>query len=120
MSLQALLAEVDPGWFVREGEALDARLLAAARRSRLGVRLLAGTLLEAGAADALLAPRPGAPTPTAVLRWPRAKLGRLVRGLGVLADAPMIRAAVRRAPRRRRDKAIGGSDLLACDPRHGD
>lgn len=116
MSLQALLAEVDPGWFVREGEALDARLLAAARRSRLGVRLLARTLLEAGAADALLAPRPGAPTPTAVLRWPRAKLGRLVRDLGVLAYAPLIRAEVRREPVRRLKQAIGGSYLLALDP----
>ena len=116
MSLQALLAEVDPGWFVHEGEPLDARLLAAARRSKLGMRLLARTLLEAGAADDLLAPRPGAPTPTAVLRWPRAKLGRLVRDLGVLAYAPLIRAEVRREPVRRLKKAIGGSYLLALDP----
>ena len=116
MSLQTLLAEVDPGWFVHDGEPVDARLLASARRSRLGMRLLARTLLEAGAADALLAPRPGAPTPTAILRWPRAKLARLVRDLGVLAYAPLIRAEVRREPVRRIKKALGGSYLLALDP----
>lgn len=116
MTLQALLSEVDPGWFARNGEPLDARLLASARRSRLGLRLLARTLLEAGAAEALLAPRPGAPTPTAILRWPRAKLGRLMRDLGVLAYAPLIRSEVRREPVRRIKKALGGSYLLALDP----
>ncbi len=116
MSLQAVLAEVDPGWFAHEGEPLDARLLASARRSRLGMRLLGRALLQAGAADALFAPRPGAATPTAVLRWPRAKLGRLVRDLGVLAYAPLIRAEVRREPVRRLKKALGGSYLLALDP----
>ena len=82
MPLQALLTQVDPGWYSRTGEPLDPRLLAAARRSRLGLRLLARTLLRDGGAEELLAPRPGATTPTAILRWPRAKLGRLVRDLG--------------------------------------
>ncbi len=116
MSLQAVLADVDPGWFARTGESLDPRLLASARRSRLGSRLLARMLLEAGAADALLAPRPGGATPTAILRWPRSKLNRLVRDLGVLAYAPLIRAEVRREPVRRIKKALGGSYLLALDP----
>ena len=116
MSLQGLLAEVDPGWFVCQGEALDARLLGPARRSPLGRRLLARTLLEGDTAGPLLAPRPGAPTPTAILRWPRAKLGRLVRDLGVLAYAPVIRAEVRRDPVRRIKNALGGSYLLALDP----
>lgn len=116
MSVQALLAEVDPGWFARNGEALDPRLLAPGRRSRLGLRLLARTLLEAGAGQALLAPRPGASTPITILRWPRAKLGPLVRDLGVLAYAPLIRAEVRREPVRRIKKALGNSYLLALDP----
>lgn len=116
MSLQALLSEVHPGWFTRSGEPLDARLLGPARRTRLGKRLLARELLARGVADALLAPRPGSPTPTAILRWPRTKLGRLVRDLGVLAYAPLIRAEVRREPVRRIKKALGGSYLLALDP----
>lgn len=116
MSLQALLAEVDPSWFARAGGAIDPRLLASARRSRLGRRLLARTLLDAGAAGALLAPRPGASTPTAVTRWPRAKLARLARDLGVLAYAPMIRAEVRREPVRWLKRALGGSYLLPLDP----
>src|SRR5690554_5982680 len=116
MSLQALLAEVDPSWYARAGEPLDPRLLARARRSRLGRRLLARTLLDAGAAGALLAPRPGAPTPTTLTRWPRAKLARLVRDLGVLAYAPVIRAEVRREPVRRLKRALGGSYLLPLDP----
>src|SRR5699024_3230731 len=97
-------------------EPLDARLLAPARRSRLGRRILARVLLEAGAAAALLEPRPGAAAPTAIMRWPRAKLGGLVRDLGVLAYAPLIRAEVRREPVRRLKKALGGSYLLPLDP----
>ena len=116
MPLQALLTQVDPGWYSRTGEPLDPRLLAAARRSRLGLRLLARTLLRDGGAEELLAPRPGATTPTAILRWPRAKLGRLVRDLGVLSYAPLIRAEVRREPVRRLKQALAGSYLLALDP----
>src|SRR5690554_4030328 len=116
MPLQALLPQVDPGWYARTGEPLDPRLLAAARRSPLGRRLLARTLLDEGGADALLAPRPSAATPTAILRWPRAKLERLVRDLGVLSYAPLIRAEVRREPVRRLKQALGGSYLLALDP----
>lgn len=116
MSLQALLAEVDPSWFARGGEPLDPSLLGPARRSPLGRRLLARTLLDTGSAGALLAPRPGAPTPTAVTRWPRARLARLVRDLGVLAYAPVIRAEVRREPVRRLKQALGSSYLLPLDP----
>src|SRR5690554_4881744 len=116
MTLQALFAEVDPSWYSGDGEALDPRLLSRARRSRLGRRLLARLLLGAGAAGALLAPRPGSGTPTAPTRWPPAQLGRLTRDLGVLAYAPMIRAEVRHEPVRRLKHALGGSYLLPLDP----
>lgn len=116
MSLQVLFAEVDPSWYAGRGETVDPRLLARARGSRLGRRLLARMLLEAGTAEALLAPRPGMGTPTALTRWPPAKLGRLVRDLGVLAYAPMIRAEVRREPVRWLKRALGSSYLLPLDP----
>lgn len=116
MWLQTVLGEVDPGWFAGRGEALDPRLLAPARRSPLGRRLLARTLLERDVGGALLAPRPDNPTPAAVARWPRAKLARLVRDLGVLAFAPLVRAEVRREPVRRLRGALGGSYLLPLDP----
>lgn len=116
MFLQELFAGVDPSWYAARGEALDPRLLARARGSRLGRRLLARMLLEAGTAAALLAPRPGTGSPTTLTRWPAAKLGRLVRDLGVLAYAPMIRAEVRREPVRRLKRTLGGSYLLPLDP----
>lgn len=115
MWLQAALGEVDPGWFADPGRAFDPRLLAPARRSPLGRRLLARSLLDQGAAGALFAPRPGNANPAAVSRWPRAKLVRLVRDLGVLAYAPLIRAEVRRDPVRRLRRALGGSYLLPLD-----
>lgn len=117
MPLQALLAEIDPSWYARPGEApLDPRLVDAARRSPLGRRLLARALLASDSGDALLAPRPGRGLPTAVTRWPRARMARLVRDLGVLAYAPVIRAEVRREPVRRLRRLLGNSYLLALDP----
>ncbi|MEZ0472857.1 hypothetical protein [Luteimonas salinilitoris] len=117
MPLQALLAEVHPSWYVRSGEApLEPRLVDAARRSVLGRRLLARALLASGSGDALLAPRPGKGLPTAITRWPPARMARLVRDLGVLAHAPVIRAEVRREPVRRLRRLLGNSYLLALDP----
>lgn len=117
MPLQALLAEVHPSWYVRSGEApLEPRLVDAARRSVLGRRLLARALLASGSGDALLAPRPGRGLPTAITRWPPARMARLVRDLGVLAHAPVIRAEVRREPVGRLRRLLGNSYLLALDP----
>ncbi|NZA26786.1 hypothetical protein H0E84_10360 [Luteimonas sp. SJ-92] len=117
MPLQALLAEVHPSWYAAEGEpAPSPGLLEAALRSGLGRRMLARVLLQGGIGDALLAPRPGSGPPTAVTRWPRARLALLVRDLGVLAYAPAIRGEVRREPVRRLRRALGNSYLLALDP----
>ncbi|MDH5822026.1 hypothetical protein QFW77_03325 [Luteimonas sp. RD2P54] len=117
MPLQALLAEVHPSWYAADGEPAPApALLGAALRSRLGRRMLARALLASGTGQALLAPRPGSGLPTAVARWPRERLARLVRDLGVLAYAPVIRAEVRREPVRRLRRTLGNSYLLALDP----
>lgn len=116
MALQGLLAEVDPSWFSTGSGALPDELLQRARRSRLGRRLLARDLLGQGAASALLAPRPGHDAGNLPTRWPRARIGRLSRDLGVLAYAPVIRAEVRREPVRRLKRALGNSYLLALDP----
>ncbi|MEN1927073.1 hypothetical protein WCE55_09765 [Luteimonas sp. MJ293] len=115
MPLQPLFAEVDPGWYADKAGPVDQRLVARAGRSQLGRRLLARTLLQAGAADALLAPRPGHAIPSAVLRWPRARLAALIRDLGVLAYAPLIRAEVGRDSVRRLKRALGSSYLLPLD-----
>lgn len=116
MTLQALLAEVDPGWFAADGEPIPDALLSRARRSPLGRRLLARGLLEQGTAGALLAPRLDHDPATLVTRWPKARIGRLARDLGVLAYAPAIRAEIRRDPVRRFKRALGNSYLLALDP----
>ena len=110
MTVQALLAEVDPSWY---GE-LDPDLLTPARDSRLGRRLLA-RWLAAGPAATLLAPSPGEGAIATAARWPRASVAALVRDLGALAYAPAIRAEVRREPVRRLKQALGNSYLLALD-----
>jgi len=110
MTMQALLAEVDPSWF---GE-LDPALLPPARGSRLGRRML-GRWLAAGPAAALLAPSPDEGAIATTVRWSRAGLSALVRDLGALAYAPAIRAEVRREPVRRLKQALGNSYLLALD-----
>lgn len=115
MALQALLAEVEPGWYAEGEDVPDGGLIAAARDSALGRRLLAGWL-AAGAGSALLAPSPDRDTSTALPeRWPRARLAALVNDIGVLAYAPAIRAEVRREPVRRLKAMLGNSYLLALD-----
>lgn len=116
MALQALLSEIDPSWFAAGAEPLPPDLLRRARGSALGRRLLVRGLLQDGAAQALLAPRPGQDFATMATRWSRARLGRLTRDLGVLAYAPLIRGEVRREPVRRLKRALGNSYLLALDP----
>ncbi|WP_024891893.1 hypothetical protein [Luteimonas huabeiensis] len=116
MALQALLSEIDPSWFAAGDEPLPPELLRRARGSALGRRLLVRGLLREGAARALFAPRPGQDFATLATRWPRARLERLTRDLGVLAYAPLIRAEVRREPVRRLKRALGNSYLLALDP----
>lgn len=116
MPLQALLGDVHPAWYAGDGEqGFDLQLAAQARRSALGQRLLVRTL-PAIATEALLAPRPGGGAHDATLRrWPRARVFALVRDLGVLSFAPMIRAEVRREPVRWLRKVLGNSYLLALD-----
>lgn len=113
MALQALLGELHPDWLA--GPDLDAGMVARAATSRLGRRLLLQAL-PAGALDGLFAPAPGPSTALAIReRWPRARLQPLVRDLGVLAYAPMIRGEVRREPVRWLRRSLGSSYLLALD-----
>jgi hypothetical protein len=118
MTLQALLSEVDPGWYAADADAAapDARLLARAQTSALGQRLLA-RWLAADAASTLLAPTPdhGKGHAAITSQWSRAQLAALVRDVGVLAYAPAIRAEIRRDPVRRLKRALGNSYLLALD-----
>ncbi|VXB17396.1 conserved hypothetical protein [Luteimonas sp. 9C] len=113
MSLDALLAEVDPRWHAADGEGLDEALLHRARRSRLGRRLLVGALAD-GPASHLLAPSPDGPA-ALVARWSRTRLAALHRDLGVLAYAPAIRAEVGRDAVKRLKAALASSYLLALD-----
>ncbi len=115
MSLQTVLAEIEPGWYAPAGEAPpDPQLIARARGSALGERLLA-RWLAAGPAAALLAPTPQREIGQAAVRWPRSRLGPFLRDLGVLAMAPAIRAEVGRDAVRRLKQALGNSYLLALD-----
>ena len=113
MSLEALLAEVDPRWHDAGDEPLDAALLERARASRLGRRLLAGALAD-GPATRLLAPSP-AGYRGLISRWSRQRLDALHRDLGVLAYAPAIRAEVGRDAVKRLKTHLGGSYVLALD-----
>lgn len=116
MPLRALLADVDPAWYARDdGQAFDPQLVALARRSALGQRLLVRTL-PATLTSTLLAPRPGAAAHVAMAkRWPRERLSALVRDLGILAFAPAIRGEVRREPVRWLRQVLGSGYLLALD-----
>ena len=116
MALQALLADLPPGGHgAAPGAALDASLATRAGARGRGRRLLLRAL-PAGAMDGLFAPAPGGDASAAVRqRWPRARLLALVRDLGVLAYAPMIRAEVRREPVRWLRACLGNSYLLALD-----
>ncbi len=114
MSLRALLAEVDAGWLDDAGTPLDPALVARARDSALGRRLLAAWLAE-GPALALLAPDPSRDPDAVRGRWRRTRVDALCRDLGILAHAPPIRAEVRREPVRRLKATLGNSYLLALD-----
>lgn len=71
--------------------------------------------LASSEAAALLAPTPEREIASVVVRWPRDRLARLSRDLGVLAYAPAIRAEVGRDAVRRLKQALGNSYLLALD-----
>lgn len=114
MSLRALLAEVDPGWLEDAGAPLDPSLVAQARGSAVGGRMLAAWLAS-GPALSLLAPDPSRDPDAVRSRWNRARVAALCRDLGILAHAPCIRAEVRREPVRRLKAALGNSYLLALD-----
>ena len=113
MSLEALLAQVDPRWHGAGEDSADAALLQQAQTSRIGRRLLAGVLAE-GPGRHLLAPSPDG-FAGLVARWNRARLDALHRDLGVLAYAPAIRAEVGRDVVKRLKAALAGSYLLALD-----
>lgn len=113
MSLQALLAEVHPAWHGADADAPDATLLAQARTSLLGRRLLAGALADGPAAHLLAPSSDGASS--VIGRWSRARLDALHRDLGTLAYAPAIRAEIGREPVRRLKAALGNGYLLALD-----
>lgn len=115
MSLQTVLAEVEPGWYAGEdGDAPDPALIRRARASALGERILARWLL-ATHAEALLAPQPQREIGTAAVRWPRSRLQPFLRDLGVLSMAPAIRAEIGRDAVRRLKQWLGNSYLLALD-----
>ncbi len=115
MSLQTVLAEVEPGWYAgTDGDSPDPALVRRARASALGERILARWLMQ-GHAAALLAPQPQREIAAAAVRWPRARLAPLLRDLGVLAMAPAIRAEVGRDAVRRLKQLLGNSYLLALD-----
>lgn len=115
MSLQTVLAEVEPGWYAGgDGDIPDPALVRRARASALGERILARWLMQVHAA-ALLAPQPQREIAASAVRWPRAKLAPLLRDLGVLAMAPAIRAEVGRDAVRRLKQLLGNSYLLALD-----
>ncbi len=105
-----MLAEVDPGWF----DGLDAALVARAKRSPLGQRMLARWLLQEHAQQ-LLSPMPTRDFGLIARDWPRSRVVWLVRDLGILAYAPAVRAEVRRDPVRRLRRLLGNSYMLALD-----
>ncbi|MEO6170886.1 MAG: hypothetical protein ABIO84_08125 [Lysobacter sp.] len=108
--LRAVLADTDGSWLAD----FDAALLAPARDSVLGRRLLARTL-GAGGAATLLAPAPKPVLTRVLTQWPREKLQSLALNLGVLAFAPVIRAEVARETVRRLKHALDKRYLLALD-----
>lgn len=113
MSLQAVLAGVDPRWHAPGASALDETLGRRALGSRLGRRMLAGALAQ-GPASQLLAPAPQGPA-ALVARWRPARLAALHRDLGVLAYAPAIRAEIRRDAVKHLKTTLAGSYVLALD-----
>ena len=100
MPLRALLADVDPAWYARgDGQAFDPQLVALARTSALGQRLLVRTL-PATLTTTLLAPRPGAGVHVAMAtRWSRERLAALGKqALGLFRQVADRDAGHARAP----------------------
>ena len=118
MTLRALLREVEPGWYAGaadlDGAGIAPEVLARAQDSALGRRMLARWLLGDGATH-LLAPSADGALAAVAQRWPRTRLAGLLRDLGTLAHAPVIRAEVRREPVRRLKQALGKNYLLPLD-----
>lgn len=117
MSLQALLREVDPCWYIGadgSGDALEPAIVVKAQSSPLGRRMLARWLVR-HAAPSLLAPSPDGGTPAVVSRWTRPRLLGLVRDVGALAFAPAVRAEVRRDHVAQLKRCFGNGYLLALD-----
>lgn len=115
MSLQTVLADVEPGWYAGgDGDQPDAALVRSARGSALGERILARWLLQ-GPAAVLLAPQPSREIGITAVRWNQARLQPLLRDLGVLSMAPAIRAEIGRDTVRRLKQLLGSSYLLALD-----
>lgn len=115
MSLQAALNEIEPSWYAAQtGDALDAALIARARNSRIGRRLLAHWLAT-GPAPSMFAPHPAHALGAIAVRWPRELLTALTRDVGVLAFSPAIRAEVGRNAVKRLKQMLGNSYLLALD-----
>jgi len=113
VTLQAVLVEVDPSWYATRDETVDPALLRNAAGRPLGRRMLARWLSPS--AGPLLAPNADGEVGIAAARWPLARLGPLLRDIGILAYAPAIRAEVRREPLRRLKDAVGNGYLLALD-----
>ena len=96
MSLQAALNEIEPSWYASgNGDEIAGELIARARGSRLGRRMLAHWLAS-GPAPALFSPHPAHPLGAIATRWPRDLLTALTRDVGVLAYSPAVRAEVGR------------------------
>lgn len=115
MSLQTVLAEINPAWLQGDGiERIPEALMRGARVSAIGERILARWLMQGGGA-ALLAPNPQREVGLPAIQWPRSRLQQLIRDVGVLAMAPAIRAEVGRNSVRKLKTALGNSYLLALD-----
>lgn len=115
VSLQTVLAEIEPAWLTAEpAQPIPFDLLARARSSALGERILARWLL-AGHGAALLAPNPQREVGLEAVQWPRPRLAPLIRDTGILALAPAIRAEVGRDAVRQLKSALGSGYLLALD-----
>jgi hypothetical protein len=115
VTLQAVLRECDRHWRGDAPAGADGQVTQQAIGSALGRRLLLRGL-PAEVMDGLFAPTPGTAAGAAILaRWPRARVQALVRDLGILAHAPMIRAEVRREPVRWLRRVLGNGYLLALD-----
>lgn len=117
-----MLTGIDASWFSPTGAGtsrsnetdIAGELLDRACESALGRRLLTRQLVEAGM-TALFAPVAEGGIAAVSRRWPTARLAALVRDLGTLAFAPVIRGEVRREPVRRLKRVLGKNYMLPLD-----